>query len=721
MPVDASDEIPTAWSLVCHAPAVPLTSEAISDGRQRGAPDGVLGGRPVGRYRGDIDGLRAVAVTLVVLFHAGVPALSGGYVGVDVFFVLSGFLITGLLLRELHLTGTISLTGFYARRIRRLLPLSALVLAATAVASHLLTSTLDRPGVGADIRATALYMVNWHYAAEATQYMADTDKSPVLHYWSLSVEEQFYVVWPLLILLVAGVTGLARRRFDVARRRVVWALAAVGAVSLTLSAATSVSSGPWAYFGLHTRAWELAAGAGLALLTPAITLRSRLAAALLGWAGVLVIVASALTLDADTVFPGTAALFPVLGAVMVVAAGGMDDTAGPSRLLANPVLRYVGRLSYAWYLWHWPCLVLFGGLNHSGAAGEDLQPQTDPLWPRVAAVAVSFLLAVVSHHLVENPARRSTWLSRSRGRTLRFGAVLTVACLALALVPAASLFGREPTAVAGVSVETAQAARSDTADVPKGCYQGLDTTATPSDCLFGDPAGTRSIVLAGDSNARFWFPAFDTMARTRGWKLYFWGKSGCPLVDGTLWLGKNRSAYTTCTTWRRNVTAQLTRLGSVDAVVLARSRATYQYVMVDEHSRATASQLEPTWREAATRTVRSLAAVTPHVVLLTPVPRPATDVPACVAEDPATAGTRCAFPRGPATGPGPLERAEAAVAGAERGVSVVDLNRSICPTDPCPAVSADGRIIYLNQNHLTAGYAESLWPVLATSMDRQLG
>jgi peptidoglycan/LPS O-acetylase OafA/YrhL len=207
------------------------------------------------RFRGDIEGLRAVAVTSVVAFHAGVGFISGGFVGVDVFFVLSGFLITGLLVDELARTGRISLTHFYARRVRRLLPLAALVLAATAAATQVLVPAIDRAGVAVDLAAAALGVANWRFALQATQYMADTDKSPVLHFWSLGVEEQFYVVWPLLLVALIGMSGVAKRSWAVAFRRMVWVLGGVFVVSLLLSVQQTSSGAAGAYYGLHTRAW----------------------------------------------------------------------------------------------------------------------------------------------------------------------------------------------------------------------------------------------------------------------------------------------------------------------------------------------------------------------------------------------------------------------------------------------------------------------------------
>ena len=641
-----------------------------------------------------------------------------GVVGVDVFYVISGFLITGLLVRELRSSGTVSITNFYARRVRRLLPLSALVLVTTAVASRFLAPVLDRPGIGSDIRAAALYVANWHYATASTQYMASTGKSPVLHYWSLSVEEQFYVVWPLLLLLLVSF-GAARRSQQVAVRRIVVTLGTLGIVSFALSIVTTTTSGPFAFFGLHTRAWELAVGAGLSLSTDRWLRWPAFLSISLGWIGLLMILGSAGLLTGDTPYPGAVAALPVLGAAMLLVAGASRTSWSIGRLLSLPPVRYLGRISYAWYLWHWPCLVLLGGVGGDSAEGTgDASVGGGSVTRLVFAIAVSLALSALSHHIVENPARRSVWLSRFTGRSLMLGVTLTgVSVLAsFALRPTSAL--DEGSTSGGLSVAAAMQARTDDADIPRGCYQSLYTTTTPHDCQFGDPAGDRTIVLLGDSNAGVWFPAFQALALNRGWKFYFWAKSGCPTVDALIWLGPTRSAYNACTQWRAGVREELRRLGHVDTVVLARSRGTGRYLMTDSTHRSSRSNRRPLWQSAASRTLRSLGRVSSHLVLIRPIPAPPFDVPACIAEDPSTARTRCSFPRRPATRAGPLDRVENDLVRSLPRTSFVNVNRRICPSDPCPPATPSGQIIYVNRWHLTVTYSRSQWPVLARRLQR---
>ena len=353
-------------------------------------------------FRPDVEGLRAVAVLAVIGYHAGARWLPGGYVGVDVFFVLSGFLITGLLLDEVRRTGTLSLPRFYARRARRLLPMSALVLVATVALGRFVLAPLDYGEVAGDVRSAALFGANWHFAAGATDYMSDTDRSPVLHYWSLAVEEQFYVLWPLLILAAVGWRPAARPWLSTVRR--VGAVVAVLSVaSFLLSATTSVSSGPFAYFGLHARAWELGAGALLAVSLPWLPRLPPAVFLVLGWAGLFAVAIAAVRFDADTVFPGTAALLPVVGTMLLVVAGSQGTGRwGTTSLFSTRPLTYVGRISYAWYLWHWPLLIYAAHRFGTAVASQD-ETTTAPRLAGtavVATVAASFVLAAFSYWLV---------------------------------------------------------------------------------------------------------------------------------------------------------------------------------------------------------------------------------------------------------------------------------------------------------------------------------
>ena len=318
-------------------------------------------------FRPDIEGLRAVAILAVVAYHAGLSAVPGGYIGVDVFFVISGFLITDHLGRELAEKGGISFGAFYARRARRLLPSALLVIGVTVAVSCVVLPPLQAMVVAKDGLANAFYVGNYRYALQATNYLSvGGPVSPLLNYWSLGVEEQFYLVWPALLFAASLVwlhnstrtNSASPRRAKPLFSAVFVAMAVLAAGSLAFSIWLTRANEPWAFFSLPTRAWELAVGGLLALVAPRLGRLPTGATALLSWAGVGAIVFAAVTFTSATPFPGTAALVPVAGAAAVVAGGCARPRLGAVWLLGRRPMQLIGRVSYTWYLWHWPALVL---------------------------------------------------------------------------------------------------------------------------------------------------------------------------------------------------------------------------------------------------------------------------------------------------------------------------------------------------------------------------
>jgi peptidoglycan/LPS O-acetylase OafA/YrhL len=373
-------------------------------------------------FRPDVEGLRAIAVLLVVLDHAGVQVMHGGYVGVDVFFVLSGFLITGLLLREHKRLGQVSLPEFYARRARRILPASTLVVVSTVTATFLLLGTNRAIRVATDGQWASLFAANLRLIQQGTNYLsAQLPPSPLEHYWSLAVEEQFYLVWPSLFWLVIALTRGRRPRTSLAV-----ILAGVITASLTWCIWQTGRDGTVAYFSPLTRAWELAAGALLAVGVPIVLrLPVRLGVAF-SIVGVLAIPAAGLLFDTNTPFPGYAVVLPVGGTFLAVAGGTIAPTRGLEGLLATRPLQWLGKRSYAWYLWHWPLLVIAAGrIGHPVTALEN-----------VGLCLIALGLAAISFSLIEHPIHRSTrlmtrtpWLSVALGAVLVVGSFATMSAL----------------------------------------------------------------------------------------------------------------------------------------------------------------------------------------------------------------------------------------------------------------------------------------------------
>ena len=703
-------------------------------------------------FRPDIEGLRAVAVVAVVLFHADVPGVGGGYVGVDVFFVISGFLITGMLWREANTTGTVRLRRFYGARARRLLPASATVGVITMIASAVLLSPLRVPTVMYDGIASALYVGNYWFILDDVNYFADLlTPSPFQHYWSLGVEEQFYLVWPPLIIGTAWLIRRARRRTRAqatsSQRPYLVVLALVAAVSFALSLVVTYWMAPAAFFSLPTRAWELALGGLLALTAGQWRRLPALPAAITGWAGLALILLACTQLSATTRYPGTAALLPVLGAVLVIGAGCAAPSQGCGRVLASSPMRAIGRISYSWYLWHWPVLVLTPAL-----LGHPLG-----LAARLTAAAVSGGLAVLTLRFIENPLRFAPRVRRSPLVSLALGgAATTIAvCVGVALLPwvptpvgrgapAATLTITAAPVPAGsdidaydaavqhafAQVQAAVAASADLKAVPSnltpplgdlpaeqkdygfnGCVRSPYEGGQP-ECATGDIASTTTVALVGDSHAAMWNPAFQQIAAQRHWRLEMLSKLACPLMDVRINSAFRRliEHFQHCEQWRAQIIARL-RAEHPRLVLVS----VWRGYGTDE-SLTGFHAYDPAWIDSLTRLVQQLRGTGAQVLVLGPIPSPHTSVPICLSGhlDDATA---CALPRSTAVNqPGIAAESAATKAG---GGQYVDLTELFCTTDRCPVVVGNS-LVYLDVSHLTLEYSRLLAPVMGALADRTL-
>jgi peptidoglycan/LPS O-acetylase OafA/YrhL len=411
-----------------------VSQDAALDNRSR-APDVIASpvvkrGDGGDRFRPDIEGMRAIAVGLVLLFHGYGKPFTGGFVGVDVFFVISGFLITSLLLHEQIKDGRISIWRFYARRVRRILPASALTVLATIVAAYHLLGFISGNELANDAKWTAVFAANIHFALIGTDYLgSQLPPSPLQHMWSLGVEEQFYLVWPSLFLLLVVIVRRSRRRnvFGVLTTSL---LVVIGA-SLAWSVIQTSSNATWAYFSPLTRAWELALGALIAVIGPAV---SRVptwvyqVAALLGLAGILV---SALTLTPSMPYPGWAVAIPVVSSALLIWAGCGNPKTVIGRALSVRPMQWLGARSYSLYLWHWPILMIAAQYG-----GHHLSP-----WQNSGLLLAAVAASAITFRLVENPVRNSHVLKSRTGLTLAIGVVLILSTIAVAQWQIASHFG----------------------------------------------------------------------------------------------------------------------------------------------------------------------------------------------------------------------------------------------------------------------------------------
>lgn len=662
-------------------------------------------------YRPDIDGLRALSIVLVVAFHAGVSGVGGGYVGVDVFFVVSGFLITSLLVAEHEARGRVSLAGFFARRVRRLLPLSASVVVVSVAAGMLLLPPLRHVDLVGDARAATLYVANLRYANQAVAY-SDTEVTDSLltHYWSLSIEEQYYLLWPLIVLAIGFVVG--RRwphRFRAALGTVV-ALVVVG--SLWSSIVNTHRLGPAAYYVTHTRLWEIGFGAALAIALPVVSARLRrlhpLLVDLIAGSGLLTIVVAATQYGAGTSYPGTAALAPVMGTAAVLATGAARTTM-LSRVLSLRPFPLVGRWSYAWYLWHWPAIGI--GLLLNQRAGEPFSPGA----VTSLAVAASLALAIASHVLVENPVRMAPALQKLPRRSFALGGALMA--VSLGVGPMALRVrddGASVVAGPGAGAASPAQAAADLVSIhgASRCHLNYFQVDVSSDCVFGDPNGRVEIALIGDSHAQQWLPALDAFGRERGWRVLAWTKSACPLLDVPVFNTKFRRPYKECEEWRDAIVGMLAGRGHLDAVILTSSSSLHRMLLgPDGELLEDRDAIQATWERGTKTTLPMLLDHADRVVRLFDTPWSPLDVPVCLSEHPRDPAT-CDFDRTWKAGRDrdllAAEHAAVKSLGVADEVTFVDVRDLVCPDDPCRVIRRDGTIVYRDQHHLTQTFVLQL-------------
>lgn len=700
-------------------------------------------------HRADIQGLRAVAVLLVALEHAGVGVLKGGFIGVDVFFVLSGFLITQLLLSEAIESGSVSIANFYMRRARRILPAAALTLVTTDIAAFLLLNFVRAKQTMSDSIWAGLFGANVNFSRQATDYFArGRPASPVLHYWSLSIEEQFYFVWPTVLSLV--LVGVLIRRFTRGKwplnRRSLLALSLVvglaSVVSFVWSAHETGVAPNAAYFSSFARAWELGLGALLATCVPLVRHAPCWFSVALGWAGIACIAVAAVTFSASTPFPGFAALLPTVGAAAVISSGAARAASRLSvaNVLSVRPMTYVGDRSYTLYLWHWPFLII--------AQDRGLTSMTS----RLSLLGAAFVLSCATFRFYENPLRRMKW-SRTGGALLwpaSAAAVLATALIFTGVInnriantpvaraapqPAISVASRPlhktpaalPVIVAAVKAAD-RGAKIPTTLVPplasleNDYYTYPDPTCDAhsgqtsskiceidgTDSLVTTPANpAKKLLLFGDSHADMWMPAIIAMAKQDGWTIIPFTKSGCTTLFLFTRTGPANEAgiRSECRAWLNwaiphaqavHAAVALIGMGYSGITGTAGTNSVNGIVSVAERLKKTAKHVV-------------VMADTPYLNLY---PEPAD----CLLSSGATM-TTCTGQWSAQD----LSLTDAIAAfGALQHFSMIDTTGWFCYRYECPMV-AGNTIVYRDYGHVTQTYGTELAPTFRTAFLRATG
>ncbi|MFB1487937.1 MULTISPECIES: acyltransferase family protein [unclassified Thiocapsa] len=624
-------------------------------------------------YRADIDGLRALAILPVVLYHADVPGFGGGFVGVDVFFVISGYLITSIIARELQ-TGCFSLAHFYERRVRRILPALFAVLLASALAAALILYPGDARGFARSLIAATLFVSSIFFNRESGYFDQDAELKPLLHTWSLSVEEIFYILYPLLLWLVWSRGRMTR-------------IALVGAIAALSFAASVIAlrldpDSTAAFFLPHLRAWELLIGA-LVALAPLRLPRGRVFSDLISILGLILIAWPVHAYSQGTVFPGLAALSPCLGAALLIVAGQRRPSLIGRGLSWRPIV-LIGLISYSLYLWHWPIFVFARHLM-----GPDLS-----LGVSLLLVSASLILALLSWRFIERPFRgRSGVLPRP----LLFGAAALAAVIFVGIgvhgERTDGWLGRYPPELA-----TILAATDDRDPRQPECESVRADTAG---CRYGDPDAPPVVALFGDSHAATYATLLGELALERGTSVLSLAMPICPPALG--WQGEPLSWREDCERFQQLALERIITTPSIHTVVLSGRYRIYPFDHPDSGL-----------IEAMDAAIDALAAAGKRVVLVYPVPEPGVDVPRVLAEallegqDPEGVGQ-------------PLEQlmednrwVTAALDGLGAQTPLIRLHphRILCPDGQC-LFYRDGQVLYYDDNHLSVSGVRLLRPLFA--------
>jgi len=693
------------------------------------------------KFRLDIEGLRAVAVLFVLGFHSGL-APRGGFIGVDIFFVISGFLITGHLLDEAERTGSIKLVAFYAKRAKRLAPAASLVLLTSAGTIYGFAPITRAQDHAYEVVGAASYIVNWLFAARSVDYNADdTSRSPVLHFWSLAVEEQFYFLWPLVVLAVAH---LLRARGRVASVRWFAGLAIsllVLVPSFVWSVVFSVRSPGEAYFVTTTRLWELAVGAILAAVHPILvdgTFFPKRLGSYLSATGSVTLVVSALACDRAMVWPGYLALLPTLGAALVIAGGTVNPHGLIPKVLSSRPLVWIGATSYSLYLWHWPLLVL----------GADWLHLKGWLWGSVFAAA-SILPAWLSYRFIEQPTRSAKSLADRPWLTLSVCGNLTLASITAGLSVALLVSRGLDVDIGGSSSSSGQISLSilgghvhayppyagagsillridnavDAADVfPHPALASKDMpsigglgcltpfpVSKPSWCTYGDPEGHVDVAVLGDSKMEQYRDALDKVGLALGWKFRMAVKACCTFTEASIPLTDRRSFHE-CSAFNKAVWTDL-EANPPDVVVTSQhaDRGTMEEGSLDFSREGMIQGLVQAWTRLEGLGVKVL------VILDNPKPpKGMWPVYECML-DHMSDYTECSFDRTQGQKDS-AEHVQRAAAERVPRAQLIDMADYFCPHDTCKS-AVGGVTVYRMSSHITNTYAKSLAPVL----EKELG
>jgi peptidoglycan/LPS O-acetylase OafA/YrhL len=681
-------------------------------------------------FRGDVDGLRAIAILLVVAYHVGMPGFGGGFIGVDVFFVISGFLISRNLLREAQGHERVALASFWARRIRRLVPALALMIVATLVVGYFVFPLYEMSDFARQGAAAALYVSNIKFAGQAQSYFGgDINSSPFVHTWSLGVEEQFYLLWPVLFALVCWTARrpLSRRIRNYRRQALIAVFAVTFVVSLGIDLVLTNSGSTWAFYGLQSRAWEFAAAGLLAAIPVPAALRAVGARTVLAVSGLVVLVVGLVLIRGTTPYPGLWALLPVVATMALITAGHTwegEVAANPiSAGLTNGSAQWLGRVSYSWYLWHWPAIVLAAAAFNSNNLGLE---SVAALW----ALGVAWL----AYHYYETPIRFQPILTRSNTRTFVFGAVVTALVLAVAFavtpstptVPAASGGARTvanlqapPGSSLQQQINVAISLYRTRESVPCPYLTQAESPDGDKYCVGGDAASSKTLMLIGDSHMGQWAPVFEQLATAQHLRLVLREHDGCPPFELNVTDPVKKQRKTAICHIEAAGDLRLLKVIHPAYVLVANWNGYLGNVLGASAQPVPLDQQIKIWQQATGTFFKAVEASGAKAGYIYDEPTLPVDASKCMASVNAVAP--CVPTRAQALAKSePLLQAERRAIDQVGHVSTLDMTDVVCGPHVCP-LQVGNTLVYVDTHHLTDAFVATHEPSAADLLSQVRG
>lgn len=660
----------------------------------------------------EIQGLRGIAVLIVVFFHLWPTIFTGGYIGVDVFFVISGYLITNILLREINATGTINLTAFYGRRVRRLMPAAGLVILFCAFSAMILP-VVQWPLIAKDLLASTFYVQNWWLIEQSVDYLAQGHMPSVLqHYWSLSVEEQYYILWPVLLLTMLRFNN----NFSTSSRAQGWLILIAGILSLWYSVELTYQQQEHAYFSTFTRLWELALGGLLAAWNLPDKFHTSPFRILAGWLGLIMVVIAAMIYTKNTVFPGWTALLPTVGSVLVILAGDIKSKFSANYFLSWKPFQFLGDISYSLYLWHWPIILIYTAVT-GHAVGTIIA---------AIILLISLVLAYYTKIYVEDRFR----LQHSVAQRFNSGGALKISTtyFTLALVASFALqnyyefkattvlaqtqnlkilqqYAQQPYDANHPTIPDVINARSDNPELYQRKCHVRRISSTPHACVFGEPNANRTLMLVGDSHAAQWLPTLQALGYDSGnWRIITHTKSSCPYIGAQIVGPKGIHGYQSCSEWNKAVMKEILLL-EPDIVVTSMSHYLLSKSAKEQGIYQIKDAVLSAWQPILDKGIQ--------IVGLKNTPVMGRDIPECLSS-PFGSPEKCTTRRNT----NPKKDAVEILANSLTAVGLIDVTNKICESNLCSPLKGQ-ILIWRDSNHLTATFARYLAPYVRSQLNMQ--